>query len=97
MQESMDVTPDVFLYGWLLSLMSNCIPLEYMHLVVEEFRRRGWTFIYQLIVTYLAYVKEPLMLAVDSSELLCNLNNDSGKDVGLDWDEMIKNCYKVGK
>ena len=53
----MGIEPEVFLYGWLLSLMSNCIPLEYMHLVIDEFRSRGWMFIYQLVITYLAYIK----------------------------------------
>lgn len=45
------------MFGWILSLMSVCIPLEYMHEVIDYFRSNGWNFMYKLIVTYLLYIK----------------------------------------
>ena len=65
--EELIVVPDSFFFGWILRLMSNCVPLEYMHLVVDKFRENGWNFIYKLIITYLLFIKEKLLLCDDSS------------------------------
>lgn len=53
----LNVQPNCFLNGWLLSLMSTSIPMEYMHEVIDRFRKKGWQFIYQLVVTYLLFLK----------------------------------------
>lgn len=55
--QSINVAAEVFLHGWLLALMGNCIPLEHMHAVVEKFRKDGWRFIYRLVITYLLCMK----------------------------------------
>lgn len=39
-----------FLDGWLLSLMSKVIPLEEMAPVISSFRKKGWPFLYRLII-----------------------------------------------
>lgn len=59
--------------------MSNCVPLEYMHLVIDKFRLQGWPFLYQLVITYLIFLKEGLLLTSDCSEFLSQLNNASAK------------------
>lgn len=60
-----EVVMDCFLNGWLLSLMSTSIPMEYMHEVIDRFKKRGWKYMYQLIVTYLLFLKELLMTSRD--------------------------------
>lgn len=35
----LDIIPASFLNGWLLSLMSTSIPMEHMHLVVDNFKK----------------------------------------------------------
>ena len=47
--------------------MSNCIPIEHMPQVINKFMERGWRFIYQLVVAYLLYLKERLMLSGDQA------------------------------
>jgi hypothetical protein len=61
------VMAECFLNGWLLSLMSTSIPMEYMHEVLDKFRRRGWNYIYKLIVTYLFFLKEFLLTSRDEA------------------------------
>lgn len=85
----------VFLYGWLLSLMSTCIPLEYMHVVIDQFREKGWKFMYQLVITYLLFLKEYLLLAEDAADFLMNVNTKNSRELGIQWQEMIDNCQKV--
>lgn len=68
--KELDIIPECFLNGWLLSLMSNCIPIEFMPEVVDNFRREGWNFIYRLVLTYLLLLKERLMLSGDQAEFL---------------------------
>lgn len=89
------MTAEAFLYGWLLSLMSNCIPLEYMHLVIDKFRVQGWIFMYKLVITYLLFLKEGLLHCEESSEFLTTLSNTSSKELGLHWHEILDNCYKL--
>ena len=79
------IEPEVFMYGWLLSLMSNCIPLEYMHFVIDNFRKYGWDFMYRLVITYLLYTKEYLLITDDSSDFLSSLNNNNSKELGIEW------------
>jgi len=55
------------MHGWLLSLMGNCIPMEYMHEVIDRFRKQGWRYIYKLIITYLLFIKEFLLLSNDEA------------------------------
>lgn len=45
--------------------MSTAIPMEYMHGVLDQFRRKGWKYIYQLIITYLLFLKELLLTSRD--------------------------------
>jgi hypothetical protein len=61
----LEIMSDCFLNGWLLSLMSNAIPMEYMHEVLDKFRKKGWKYIYQLIVTYLLFLKDFLLISCD--------------------------------
>ena len=62
---SLGVQSRVFLDGWLLSLMSKIVPLESMHLVITHFRRKGWRFIYQLIIETMKQLGDCLMLSED--------------------------------
>lgn len=54
-----------FLNGWLLSLMSNVIPLEEMQTVLNKFKKHGWPYIYRLIIAFLCFLKESLMISQD--------------------------------
>ncbi len=58
---------ECFLNGWLLSLMSTSIPMEYMHEVIDKFKKSGWKYMYQLIVTYLLFLKELLLTSRDEA------------------------------
>lgn len=86
---------EVFLYGWVLSLLSTCIPLEFMHLMIDKFRREGWPFLYRLVIAYLLHLKEELMASNDSSEFLMKIDNGQSKELGIQWAELIDNCFKV--
>lgn len=35
----LDIIPASFLNGWLLSLMSTSIPMDHMHLVIDNFKK----------------------------------------------------------
>jgi hypothetical protein len=85
----LQVMPECFLHGWLLSLMSTAIPMEFMHRVLDRFRKQGWRFIYQLVVTYLLYLKELLLSSRDEAEFLMFLSTQSSRQLGLEWTEMI--------
>jgi hypothetical protein len=37
--------------------MSNYIPIEYMHKVVDQFKKNGFKFLYRLILSYLLFLK----------------------------------------
>jgi hypothetical protein len=63
----LEIITDVFLNGWLLSLMSNSIPMEYMHQVLDKFKKKGWNYIYKLIITYLLFLKDFLLLCNDQA------------------------------
>lgn len=52
-----------FLDGWILSLMSKIIPLEDMPSVLINFRKIGWNFIYQLILSFFKALKDCLLMA----------------------------------
>ena len=41
--------------------------MEYMDEVLEKFRVNGWKYIYQLIIGYLLYLKEYLLMAEDAA------------------------------
>lgn len=75
----LSVQPSCFLNGWLLSLMSTSIPMEYMHEVIDRFRKKGWQYIYQLIVTYLLFLKQLLLTCRDEAEFLMSLNTQSSR------------------
>jgi hypothetical protein len=75
--------------------MSNCIPIEYMPDVIDRFRKQGWTFIYQLLLTYLLYLKERLLLSVDQADFLQYLSSQAGREVGSQWPELIASSGKV--
>lgn len=77
--DELGIIPDCFLNGWLLSLMSNAIPMEYMHEVLDRFRKKGWNYIYQLVVTYLLFLKEFLLTTRDEAEFLSNLSTQSSR------------------
>ena len=55
------------LYGWLLSLMSKIVPLEHMHIVLTNFKQKGWNYIYQVIIQFLRVMKDCLMVSEDES------------------------------
>lgn len=65
--------------------MSNCIPLEYMHLLIDKFRLQGWAFIYKIIIAYLLFIKEALLTADDTAEFLTQVNSANSKDHGIHW------------
>jgi hypothetical protein len=90
--QDLDIVPECFLNGWLLSLMSTSIPMEQMHLVLDKFRRQGWGYIYKLIVTYLLYLKEFLLASRDEAEFLMFLSTQSSRQLGLEWAEMIESA-----
>ena len=68
------VNINCFLDGWLLSLMSKMIPLELMHLVIDQFRNHGWHYRYSLIVCFLRALKDYLLITQDESEFLMTLS-----------------------
>jgi hypothetical protein len=87
--------PASFLNGWLLSMMSNAIPMEHMHRVIEGFRREGWDFMYRLVLTYLIFLKDRLIMCEDQSEFLLTVSVQSGHDMGAEWEEVIESCEKL--
>lgn len=53
MMQNFGIPAESFLDGWLLSLMGNCVPLQFMAGVVEGFREGGWSFLRKLVLCYL--------------------------------------------
>lgn len=47
--------------------MSTAIPMEYMHLVLDNFRKAGWKYIYKMVITYLLYLKDFLLASRDEA------------------------------
>ena len=95
LMEELDIIPECFLNGWFLSLMSNCIPIEYMPEVIDRFREQGWNFIYKLIVSYLRFLKERLMLSGDQAEFLQYMSTQVGRELGTEWQKLIVGSGKV--
>ena len=62
---NLGVQSRVFLDGWLLSLMSKIVPLESMHLVITNFRKKGWRFIYFLVIQVMKSLGDCLLLSED--------------------------------
>lgn len=91
----LDILSEHLLNGWVLSLMSVCIPLQFMHEVIDKFREKGWNYLYRLVVTYLLFSKEGLMLASDQAEFLSSLNNKNSRELGIEWKEMISSADKL--
>ena len=60
---SLGVQSRVFLDGWVLSLMSKIIPLEDMHHVISYFRKKGWHFLYKLVIEILKSLGDCLLLS----------------------------------
>lgn len=75
--------------------MGTCIPLEYTHEVIDKFRDKGWKYFYKLVITYLLFLKEYLMMADDQAEFLSNLNTQSSRDLGVEWKDMIYNAENL--
>jgi len=95
LMEELDIIPECFINGWFLSLMSNCIPIEYMPPVIDKFRQDGWQFVYRLIVAYLLYLKERLLFSNDQAEFLQYLSSQAGREVGAEWPDLIATSGKV--
>lgn len=93
--EDLGILADCFMNGWLLSLMSNAIPMEYMHEVLDRFRKKGWAYIYQLVITYLLFLKQFLLTTRDEAEFLTNLNTQSSREWGIEWAEMVQTASKL--
>lgn len=93
--EELQIVSDCFLNGWLLSLMSTSIPMEYMHEVLDQFRKKGWKYMYQIIVTYLLFLKEVLLTSRDEAEFLISLNTQHSRELGIHWVEMIRSASKL--
>ena len=47
--------------------------------------KNGWSSTYKLVVTYLLYLKERLLLSQDQAEFLQCLSTQAGRDVGNIW------------
>ena len=95
LMQDLDIIPDCFLNGWFLSLMSNCIPIEYMPDVIDKFRKHGWNFIYRLIVSYLTFLKERLLVSEDQAEFLQYLSAQAGREVGTEWPRLVQRSEGV--
>lgn len=54
-----------------------------MHEVIDRFRKQGWKYIYRLVVTYLLFIKEFLMLSNDEAEFLVYLSTKSSRELGV--------------
>ena len=63
--------------------------------VVDGFMRGGWKFIYGLVVTYLVYLKERLMMSGDQAEFLECLSSKAGREMGESWEELVETSEKV--
>jgi hypothetical protein len=63
--------------------------------VVDRFRKTGWRFIYQLVVAYLLFLKEKLLLSSDQSEFLENVSNQAGRELGFEWSQIIRSSHKL--
>lgn len=68
------VASSCFLDGWLLSLMSKIVPLEHMHLVIDNFRNSGWHFLYSLVLCFLKALRDYLLITQDEPEFLMTLS-----------------------
>lgn len=78
-----------FLDGWLLSLMSKVIPLEEMPPVLSSFREKGWPFLYRLVIELLRTLTNCLLLAEDEPEFLMCLDEQSCREVGVEWAAVV--------
>ena len=61
---------EVYLYGWIFSLMCSCVPLQYMPEIIDNFRIFGWIYIYKLIVCLFLHLKVELMTTEGADEFL---------------------------
>jgi len=62
-------------YGWFLSLMCNVVPLEAAHLVLDKFVCDGWVGFLSVVVSYLVYLKEELMMKSEATDILARFSS----------------------
>ena len=75
--------------------MSNCVPIEHMPQIVDQFRKDGWQFIYRLVLTYLLFLKEKLLMSDDQAEFLETLSSQAAREVGVHWGRVIDSTHKL--
>jgi|JI9StandDraft_1071089.scaffolds.fasta_scaffold981941_1 hypothetical protein len=93
----LDIPPESFLDGWLLSMMGNCVPLQYMAAVVEGFRAGGWVFLRRLVLAYLLFLRERLLGSRDQAEFLELVSVRAGQEVGSQWQQVVDSVRSLSE
>ena len=75
--------------GWFFCLMCNLIPLEDAHLLLDIFITEGFLGFYKVILTYLLFLKEELMMKDDTSDLLNRFSVTHSQEE-VDWEEILQ-------
>jgi len=73
-------------YGWFLSLMCNVVPLEAAHLVIDKFVCDGWMGFLSVVVSYLVYLKEELMMKTEATDILARFSSHNEE---VEWEVVI--------
>lgn len=67
-------------------MLGNVVPLEYMHLVINNFIEKRWNGLLNIILTLLIYMKEDLMELEDELEVMEKLSINSLKKMTVNWE-----------
>ncbi|EGR33181.1 TBC domain protein [Ichthyophthirius multifiliis] len=82
----LEITIQMIIQEWLLVFMTNVIPLEFSHFVINGIIFEGWIFIYRAIVNSLKIVANKALCISDQSEVIFMLKYLKG----IDWNLILQ-------
>ncbi|KAL4465305.1 hypothetical protein ABPG74_002019 [Tetrahymena malaccensis] len=86
-----DLQPSMFISEWILVLLTDIIPLEYSHLVLQGVFKEGWIFLYRTVINLIKILLRKLENLEDQSEILYVLKSvrSRQKEYQIDWSEIL--------
>lgn len=76
-------------------MLGTLIPLQNMHLVVNNFIEKRWNGLLSILLTFLIFLKPELMQLNDEIELMERLSINGIKSTTVNWEEIILTSNNV--
>ena len=60
----------IYFSDWLFTLFSKLIPMEIMHLFLDQFLKEGWTFFYKVCLSYFMALQEEILMKAEKDDFM---------------------------